>query len=51
MRLLSQLPASLWAKPGHWTEAFIALKELKDELGRKGWNGPRERAVMVLGAE
>ena len=42
---------ALWAKPGHWTEAFIALKELKDELGRKGWNGPRERAVMVLGAE
>ena len=51
MRLLSQLPASVWAKPGHWTEAFIALKELKDELGRKGWNGSRERAVMVLGVE
>ena len=30
---------------------ILGIKELKDELGRKGWNGPRERAVMVLGAE
>lgn len=46
-----QLPASVWANPGHWTEAFIALKELKDELGRERWNGSRERAVVVLGVE
>lgn len=48
--LPSWLPASIWATAGGWTEALIALKELKDELGRKRWNWPRERSVMVLGA-
>lgn len=51
MRIPSQLPASVWANPGHWAEAFIALKEFKDELGRERWNGIRERAVVVLGVE
>lgn len=49
MHLPSWLPASTWAKVGSWTEAFTALKELKDELGRKGWKRPRERPVVVLG--
>lgn len=49
MHLPSSLPASVWAKVGRWTEALIALKELKDELGRKGWNGPRESSMVVLG--